>query len=448
MKRREGGFAHQRIRAHFRPFAVEKLTTTSRYFPGRLKVELTGPLAALTAEASAAGYTGLYFPHGAGDSFSALLCDDKNAVRVAAAHYEEVEFGAQRIRCLKNGLWLGGEGDGRFGAFYAYDTDLHGEPKLRIEIAVMPGAAGGRAASGILGSFDAAIERAGAFRGRVLSFEHVEFWGFAGVKVHELPQVARGQVILPDGTLELVDRNIIRFTAQRGALARLGLPVKKGVLFYGPPGTGKTHTIQYIASALKDATIFLVTAEEIEHLREYTSLARMIQPAVIVIEDVDLIAEERNSVYDPRSQSLLNRLLNEMDGLREDAEVLFILTTNRPEVLEKALAARPGRIDQAIEFPLPDEACRRALVRLYAGKMQFSDETAAEITRRTKGVAGSFIKELMRRAAQAYLEAGGAGEVPVELFVRAIEEMTLMGGRFNARLLGAESHAPGFVRAA
>ena len=56
---------------------------------------------------------------------------------------------------------------------------------------------------------------------------------------------------------------------------------------------------------------------------------------------------------------MLNRLLNELDGLRERADVFFILTTNRPDTLEPALASRPGRIDQAIEFPLPDERLRR-----------------------------------------------------------------------------------------
>jgi AAA+ superfamily predicted ATPase len=62
---------------------------------------------------------------------------------------------------------------------------------------------------------------------------------------------------------------------------------------------------------------------------------------------------------------LLNRLLNEMDGLREGSEILFILTTNRPEALEAALASRPGRIDQAIEFPLPDDTGRARLLELY-----------------------------------------------------------------------------------
>src|SRR5213593_4746989 len=59
-----------------------------------------------------------------------------------------------------------------------------------------------------------------------------------------------------------------------------------------------------------------------------------------------------------------NKLLNEMDGLRPDADVLFILTTNRPESLEMALASRPGRVDQAIEFPLPDGEGRAELIRL------------------------------------------------------------------------------------
>jgi len=444
-----GKFAYHAIRRHFAPFVAEKLVTTSRYFPDRLKAELAEPLAELTAEAGPGGFTGLFFRGETGSTFSSLLVEDEDPVLVALSHYEEADLGGgERIRCLKNGLWLGGKGDSRFAAMYVYDTDFNGNGVLRLEIAVMPGAAGERATQRILARFDGAIRKAKVLRGRVLSFERDETRGYAGFKVHALPAVSREEIILPGSTLALIDSNIIRYTAQRAALAALGMPVKKGVLFHGAPGTGKTRTIQYIASALKGTTVFLVTAEEVEHLRECITLARMIQPAVIVIEDVDLIAEDRDSVYDPRTQGLLNCLLNEMDGLQEDAEILFILTTNRPGVLESALAARPGRVDQAIEFPLPDDACRSALVRLYAGKLEIGAEALAETVRRTRGVTASFIKELMRRAAQAYLEANCAGQVPPELFVRAIEEMTLTGGKLNAKLIGAEAHAPGFIRAA
>ena len=102
----------------------------------------------------------------------------------------------------------------------------------------------------------------------------------------------------------------------------------------------------------------MITAEQVGLLGEYMTLARLLQPSVVVIEDVDLIARDRTTMDSPCEEVLLNKLLNEMDGLRPDADILFVLTTNRPEALEAALASRPGRVDQAIEFPLPDEEGR------------------------------------------------------------------------------------------
>src|SRR5438034_11709049 len=104
--------------------------------------------------------------------------------------------------------------------------------------------------------------------------------------------------------------------------------------------------------------------------------------------------------FPTRRSSDLNKLLNEMDGLREDADVIFILTTNRPDHLEPALASRPGRIDQAIEFPLPDEEGRRKLVQLYSGGLEVSPPIMDLLVRRTERASPAFIKELMRRAAQ------------------------------------------------
>jgi len=110
--------------------------------------------------------------------------------------------------------------------------------------------------------------------------------------------------------------------------------------------------------------------------------------SLIVIEDVDLIARKREEMYGPCDESLLNKLLNEMDGLREDAAVLFVLTTNRPEHLEAALASRPGRIDQAIEFPLPDDQGRRRLIRLYACGLTLSGNVMELVVKKTKRECG------------------------------------------------------------
>ena len=97
--------------------------------------------------------------------------------------------------------------------------------------------------------------------------------------------------------------------------------------------------------------------------------ARTLQPSIVILEDVDLVAEGRTRPDAACAAPLLFELLNQMDGLADDADVLFLLTTNRPDILEPALAARPGRVDQAIEIPLPDARCRHRLFELYADKL-------------------------------------------------------------------------------
>jgi cell division protease FtsH len=261
----------------------------------------------------------------------------------------------------------------------------------------------------------------------------------SGICVHQLRTVERDQVILPPETLELLDRNVVGFTRQRARLAERGLSTRKGVLFYGPPGTGKTHTIHYLARALEGHTTFLVTAEQMGYLDEYVTLARLLQPSVVVIEDVDLIARDRMSTNSPGDHVLLHQLLNEMDGLQPDAEVLFILTTNRAEVLEDALASRPGRIDQAIEFPLPDEEGRVRLIRLYSYGLEVPADLVASTARKTDRVSASFIKELMRRAAQFQIEREEDDRVLTQADIDgALEELLFRGGSLNCKLLGVE----------
>jgi ATP-dependent 26S proteasome regulatory subunit len=156
---------------------------------------------------------------------------------------------------------------------------------------------------------------------------------------------------------------------------------------------------------------------------------------MVVIEDVDLIARSRDDMG-PCEESLLNALLNEMDGLKQDADILFILTTNRPEELETALASRPGRIDQAIEVPLPDEIGRNKLVQLYGRGLPLGDAVVDEAAQRTKGVSAAFIKELMRRIAQASIARDGGTSVEAGDIGEALDDMLFAGGKLNVKLLG------------
>jgi ATP-dependent 26S proteasome regulatory subunit len=200
-------------------------------------------------------------------------------------------------------------------------------------------------------------------------------------------------------------------------------------------GTGKTHTIRYLASNLPGHTTLIITAAQVTLLAQYMSLARLLQPAMVVIEDVDLIARDRDQMG-PCEESMLNALLNEMDGLKENADILFILTTNRPEQLEGALASRPGRIDQAIEVPLPDDVGRAKLVELYGRGLPLGDAVVDEAARRTKGVSAAFIKELMRRIAQASIARDGGTTVLPDDVGEALDDMLFAGGKLNIKLLG------------
>jgi cell division protease FtsH len=125
---------------------------------------------------------------------------------------------------------------------------------------------------------------------------------------------------------------------------------------------------------------------------------------VVILEDVDLVAEDR---YGPGGGSdVLFQLMDQMSGLSEDADVAFVLTTNRPDALEPALAARPGRVDLAVEIPLPDAVSRARLLELYGRGLDLRLDQPGVVVDRTEGVTASFMKELLRKAALIALEAG------------------------------------------
>jgi hypothetical protein len=365
--------------------------------------------------------------------------------------YDEIDIGELLpVRCLKNGLWLSRDNGLPFAVMLAPGGRFGLRSGVQVEIGIPAGERGGRFSQELFRSLELLVAKGRTYRGRIISLEgHIDPMGGGSlVKVHRLAKVAREDVILPGRTLALLDRNVTGFMQAREQLTALQFQAKKGLLFYGPPGTGKTYTIHYLASQLPNHTTLLVTAEQVQLLDEYFRLARFLQPSLMVIEDVDLIGRERTHMHG-MGEMLLNQLLNEMDGLREDAEVLFILTTNRPEQIEPALASRPGRIDQAIEFPLPDEEGRAKLTRLYARGLELSDEIMGLIVSRTKGVSAAFIKELMRRCAQFQIELAAGKVLRQEAVDAALEEMLFAGGSLNRRLLGGEGtdEVPGHTAA-
>lgn len=426
------------IQEHFGAIPLDEVQVVSRKFPVRVGADLQLALDKLAA--GGIEVKQLWTLHVCGQApheFTQLYTRDRrNPPTAVPPEYVEIDVGEDEpVRALKFGVWLLAADGVNF--LLMLDTQRHGE--IYFQVAAPAGDAGKAVATKLFTHLETCLKTASCYRGKVLSLEYQDSYNGQqyGILVHKTRPVKRDEVILPEATLQLLERNVIRFVKQRKKLGEMGMSTKKGLLFYGPPGTGKTHTIHYLTRCVDGQTTLLITAEQVGMLGEYMTLARLFQPCMVVIEDVDLIARDRTQMHTPSEEVLLNKLLNEMDGLKPNTDILFVLTTNRPEKLEAALASRPGRIDQAIEFPLPDEAGRAKLVRLYARGMVVPDEVATAVVKKTDQVSASFIKELMRRATQFYLEREGTGPLAMADVESALEEMLFSGGSLNRLLLGA-----------
>ncbi len=432
---------------HFHPLPTSEITISERQFPFRVRADLQRAIDRLFGEETQIlhffGVRREYSHEGVTLSDCIIESQHNPAVSIPPEH-EELDIGEEEsVRVLKNGLWLLEKEGVRFAVLLAPSGHYGCVTGLQFQVGTPNSPAGTQVAQDFFKHLEESILKAESYRGKILSLEEAEhsYSGeSSGITVHKLRTVERDQVILPESTLQLLERNVIQFVKQRERLAEFKQATKKGLLFYGPPGTGKTHTIHYLARVLEGHTTLLISAEQVGALSEYMTLARLLQPSIVVLEDVDLIARDRAEMNSPCEEVLLNKLLNEMDGLKEDADILFILTTNRPESLEAALASRPGRIDQAIEFPLPNAEGRYKLVRLYSQGVSLSDECVAEIVRRTNGVSAAFIKELMRRTVQFHIEQDGGGGITHEDIDSALDEMLFQGGSLNLKLLGATQH--------
>jgi ATP-dependent 26S proteasome regulatory subunit len=249
------------------------------------------------------------------------------------------------------------------------------------------------------------------------------------------PALPADQVILPDGLLDRIRRHVVGIGEQRDLLRHAGQHLKRGVLLYGPPGTGKTHIIRHLISSTPGVTVVLLSGRTLELLHHAAKLARAAQPAIVVLEDCDLVAEHRGGT----TNAALFDTLEAMDGLDGDADVTFILTTNRVDLLERALAERPGRVDLAVAVEKPDGDGRRRLFGLYGADLlatgDVSEQALAEVAERTEGVTASFAKELIRRTV---LQAAAAARTPSDddLFA-ATEEMLSDTEALTRTLLGA-----------
>jgi hypothetical protein len=352
-------------------------------------------------------------------------------VKPASIEYENFAVGPGRTHpCMTFGLALLSNPEGP-AAIFVHPAEQHRPGRSDLGVEVMTPVDG--LGASLLAELRELMREHNVFRGQMVSLEST-MWGGTEVVFHERPELERDDVILPEGVLRDIERHTLLVDERAGALLAAGRHLKRGLLLYGPPGTGKTHTVRWITAELADTTVIVLSGGALGAVGPVCRLARELAPSLLVLEDVDLVAGERT--MRGHGGPLLFELLNELDGMADDANIAVVLTTNRPELLEPALAARPGRVDLAVEIPLPDADCRRRLFDLYARGMTLELADMETVINRTNGVTASFFRELMR---QALLEAveRASGVVRDEHVSAGLDRLLSTTNEMTRVLLGA-----------
>eukprot|EP00737_Agarophyton_chilense_P000051 gb/GEZJ01000064.1/.p1 GENE.gb/GEZJ01000064.1/~~gb/GEZJ01000064.1/.p1 ORF type:complete len:493 (-),score=56.75 gb/GEZJ01000064.1/:76-1554(-) len=187
---------------------------------------------------------------------------------------------------------------------------------------------------------------------------------------------------------------------------RLGLNAPRGILLHGPPGCSKTSLVKAAARSsgasffgLSGADIFSCYLGEAERiLREAFSNARRVKPSIIFLDEIDAIVGKRSpggQVDGNRVQErVLSTLLTEMDGILSAEGVLVVGASNRIDLLDDALL-RPGRFDDILEVPLPNEKERVEILRIHTNSILLDkDVDLAELASMTKGLSGADLKHM------------------------------------------------------
>lgn len=189
---------------------------------------------------------------------------------------------------------------------------------------------------------------------------------------------------------------------------RLGIRPPRGIFMFGPPGTGKTLIAQAVANesevnfiSIKGPELLSKWVGESEKaVREVFRKARQAAPVIIFFDEIDALAPARGAHMGSHvSETVVNQLLTEMDGIEDLKDVVVLAASNRPELVDPSLL-RPGRFDRLIPIPPPDEKPRLEILKVHTKDVPLSkDVSLEEIAKKTINFSGADISGLVREAA-------------------------------------------------
>ena len=269
---------------------------------------------------------------------------------------------------------------------------------------------------------------------------------------------SRAKLSVGDGTITLKDvaglqeekeelEEIVEFLKDPAKFTKVGARIPKGVLLEGAPGTGKTLLAKAIAGEAGVPFFTISGSDFVEmfvgvgasRVRDLFEQAKKNAPCIIFIDEIDAVGRKRGAGLgggnDEREQTL-NQLLVEMDGFDENAGIIILAATNRPDVLDPALL-RPGRFDRQIVIGMPDVKAREEIFKVHTNNKPLAEDVSLEVlAKRTPGFSPADIENLVNEAALLTARRNGT-----KIRMDEIEEATtkvIAGPQKKSRVISEE----------
>lgn len=211
--------------------------------------------------------------------------------------------------------------------------------------------------------------------------------------------------------------------------------LRGGLLLYGPPGCGKTYIARAVAGELQARFMSIGLTDVVDmymgqsekNLQEIFQAARRLAPVVIFIDEIDALGRKRSLQRDSAGRTLINQLLQELDGLDATNEGIYVLAaTNHPWDIDAALR-RPGRLDRTVLVTPPDAAARQKIIEMSLADRPHDPINAAGIAKETEDFSGADIVHLVDSAAELAMEdsirTGKPRPIRQDDFKRALREI-------------------------
>lgn len=269
--------------------------------------------------------------------------------------------------------------------------------------------------------------------------------------VVEVPNISWNDI----GGLENVKRELqelVQYPVEHPEkFLKFGMTPSRGVLFYGPPGCGKTLLAKAIANecqanfiSIKGPELLTMWFGESEaNVREVFEKARAAAPCVLFFDELDSIAKSRGGSGGDgggASDRVINQVLTEMDGMGAKKNVFIIGATNRPDIIDPAVL-RPGRLDQLIYIPLPDEKSRLNIFKSALRKSPISKDVDLDfLAKTTHGFSGADLTEICQRACKLAIRES------IEKDIRREREMKEKGTPIDEMECDLEDQVPEITR--